>query len=515
MNKTDEQEAIKSFFKDERDGSGREARTARGTAGAGDRSYDDRRRSFNPNFSRDNKLRNSDNRESRFGRGDRSFHDRDGRSDRPGRFDRDRRDFHRSDDSRPERRDFRRGDDSHFERRNFHRGDDSRPDRRDFSRGDDARSDGRDFHRGSSRGYRDNDRNDRPHFDRDRRHFDRDNDRRPFSRRSDNAVEGGDRPHFDRDRRFNRGDRDGFNTGEGHRSRYDRPRDGRWDRYAGERRGFSRRDNSDGDSFSPERKRRARIVKEEYVPEVAFTAEPLINREIRLNRYIAMSGVCSRREADSYITSGAVSVNGVVVTELGSKINPGDEVRVNDEVIRGEKKVYIVMNKPKGFVTTVDDPNANGHTVMDILGDKVNERIYPVGRLDKQTMGVLLFTNDGDLTRELTHPSYGKKKIYHVFLDKNITEEDMEKLASGVELEDGIAFADEISYIGDNQKEVGIEIHNGRNRIVRRMLESLGYKVTKLDRVYFAGLTKKGLQRGFWRYLTEKEVIALKAGQYS
>ncbi len=173
------------------------------------------------------------------------------------------------------------------------------------------------------------------------------------------------------------------------------------------------------------------------------------------------------------------------------------------------------MNKPKGFVTTVDDPNANGHTVMDILGDKVKERIYPVGRLDKQTMGVLLFTNDGDLTRELTHPSYEKKKIYHVFLDKDITEEDMEKLAAGVELEDGIAFADEISYTGKTKKEIGIEIHNGRNRIVRRMLESLGYKVTKLDRVYFAGLTKKGLKRGFWRYLTEKEVTALKSGLYS
>ncbi len=256
-------------------------------------------------------------------------------------------------------------------------------------------------------------------------------------------------------------------------------------------------------------------MKEPYTPEVAFTAEPLINREIRLNRYIAMSGVCSRREADSYIQSGAVSVNGTVVTELGTKIKPGDEVCFNDQVIRGEKKVYIVMNKPKGFVTTVDDPNANGHTVMDILGDKVKERIYPVGRLDKQTMGVLLFTNDGDLTRELTHPSYEKKKIYHVFLDKDITEEDMEKLAAGVELEDGIAFADEISYTGKTKKEIGIEIHNGRNRIVRRMLESLGYKVTKLDRVYFAGLTKKGLKRGFWRYLTEKEVTALKSGLYS
>ena len=259
--------------------------------------------------------------------------------------------------------------------------------------------------------------------------------------------------------------------------------------------------------------RRQRVAHKEKETEPVFFTEPLINREIRLNRYIAMSGICSRREADDFIKAGVVKVNGVVVTELGTKISANDEIRFNDEIIHGEKKVYILMNKPKGYVTTLDDPNAE-RTVIDLLKGKVPERIYPVGRLDKNTMGVLLLTNDGDLTKELTHPSYQKKKIYHVFLDKNLSIEDMERIAEGVELEDGIAYADEISFIGDSKKEVGVEIHSGRNRIVRRLFEHFGYKVQKLDRVHFAGLTKKGLQRGFWRYLTPKEIGALKSGIY-
>ena len=259
--------------------------------------------------------------------------------------------------------------------------------------------------------------------------------------------------------------------------------------------------------------RRQRVAHKEKETEPVFFTEPLINREIRLNRYIAMSRICSRREADDFIKAGVVKVNGVVVTELGTKISANDEIRFNDEIIHGEKKVYILMNKPKGYVTTLDDPNAE-RTVIDLLKGKVPERIYPVGRLDKNTMGVLLLTNDGDLTKELTHPSYQKKKIYHVFLDKNLSIEDMERIAEGVELEDGIAYADEISFIGDSKKEVGVEIHSGRNRIVRRLFEHFGYKVQKLDRVYFAGLTKKGLQRGFWRYLTPKEIGALKSGIY-
>lgn len=234
---------------------------------------------------------------------------------------------------------------------------------------------------------------------------------------------------------------------------------------------------------------------------------------IRLNRFIANSGICSRREADDLITAGVISVNGKIVSELGTKVNPEDEVRFNGEVIKGEKKVYILMNKPKGYVTSVDDPHSD-KTVMDLLKGACNERVYPVGRLDKNSVGVLLFTNDGELTRKLTHPSYNKRKIYQVTLDKPLTEADMSKIAEGITLEDGPIFADEISYVNDSRREVGIEIHSGRNRIVRRIFESLGYSVQKLDRVYFAGLTKKKLKRGAWRFLTPKEVSILKSGEY-
>lgn len=235
--------------------------------------------------------------------------------------------------------------------------------------------------------------------------------------------------------------------------------------------------------------------------------------DIRLNRFLAQSGICSRREADDFITAGLVSVNGVIVTELGTKVKPTDEVKFNDERIQGEKKVYLVLNKPKGYVTSLDDPHAE-KVVMDLVKNACTERIYPVGRLDKNSLGLLLFTNDGDLTKTLTHPSYQKKKIYQVTLDKPLTRADMDRLAEGITLEDGEIYADEISYLKDNKQEVGIEIHSGRNRIVRRMFEFLGYTVTKLDRVYYAGLTKKNLKRGAWRFLTKEEVSRLKANMY-
>jgi len=235
--------------------------------------------------------------------------------------------------------------------------------------------------------------------------------------------------------------------------------------------------------------------------------------EIRLNRFISNSGICSRREADDLITAGLVAVNGTIVTELGSKVRPEDEVRFNGSVIKGEKKVYILMNKPKGFVTSLDDPHA-AKTVMDLVKGACTERVYPVGRLDKNSVGVLLITNDGELTRKLTHPSCNKQKIYQVTLDKPLTQADMTKIADGITLEDGPIHADEISYVGENRREVGIEIHSGRNRIVRRIFESLGYSVQKLDRVYFAGLTKKRLKRGAWRFLTPQEVAMLKSGEY-
>ena len=238
------------------------------------------------------------------------------------------------------------------------------------------------------------------------------------------------------------------------------------------------------------------------------------NEPIRLNKFLSNAGVCSRREADEFIQAGVVKVNDVVVTELGTKITRQDKVLFKEQPVQIESKVYIVLNKPKNCVTTSDDPQER-LTVMDLVKNACQERIYPVGRLDRNTTGVLLLTNDGDLASKLTHPSFKKKKIYHVWLDKNVSIEDMEKIANGLELEDGEIHADAISYASEDDKsQVGIEIHSGRNRIVRRIFESLGYHVVKLDRVYFAGLTKKNLGRGKWRYLNEREVNALRMGAF-
>ena len=238
------------------------------------------------------------------------------------------------------------------------------------------------------------------------------------------------------------------------------------------------------------------------------------NEPIRLNKFLSNAGVCSRREADEFIQEGVVQVNGQVVTELGTKITRQDTVLFKDQPVQIESKVYIILNKPKNCVTTSDDPQER-LTVMDLVKNACQERIYPVGRLDRNTTGVLLLTNDGDLASKLTHPSFKKKKIYHVWLDKNVSIEDMEKIANGLELEDGEIHADAISYASEDDKsQVGIEIHSGRNRIVRRIFESLGYHVVKLDRVYFAGLTKKNLGRGKWRYLNEREVNALRMGAF-
>ena len=238
------------------------------------------------------------------------------------------------------------------------------------------------------------------------------------------------------------------------------------------------------------------------------------NEPLRLNKFLANAGVCSRREADEFIQAGVVTVNGQVVTELGTKVLRTDEVKFHDQPVIIEKKVYVLLNKPKDYVTTVDDPQQR-KTVMDLVKDACPERIYPVGRLDRNTMGVLLLTNDGELACKLTHPKFLKKKVYHVYLDKNLTAHDMQQIADGITLEDGEVHADAIEYADDNDKsQVGIEIHSGKNRIVRRIFESLGYHVTKLDRVMFAGLTKKNLRRGDWRYLTEKEVDMLRMGAF-
>ena len=238
------------------------------------------------------------------------------------------------------------------------------------------------------------------------------------------------------------------------------------------------------------------------------------NEPIRLNKFLANAGICSRREADEFIAAGVVSVNGEVVTELGTKIKRTDEVKFHDEPVSVERKVYVLLNKPKDCVTTSDDPQER-KTVMHCVKDACKERIYPVGRLDRNTTGVLLLTNDGDLASKLTHPKFLKKKVYHVYCDKNVTKADLDQIAAGITLEDGEIHADAITYASEtDKKQVGIEIHSGKNRIVRRIFESLGYKVVKLDRVYFAGLTKKGLKRGDWRLLTEMEVNMLRMGSF-
>ncbi|NVK26557.1 MAG: rRNA pseudouridine synthase [Flavobacteriia bacterium] len=235
-----------------------------------------------------------------------------------------------------------------------------------------------------------------------------------------------------------------------------------------------------------------------------------LNQDMRLNRFLSVAGISSRREADNLIQAGLVSINGKVVTELGTKVKSSDEVRYNGELIRAEAKQYLLLNKPKGFLTTMDDPRAR-KTVMDLIGGACKERIYPVGRLDRATTGVLLFTNDGDLAKKLTHPSHGARKIYAVQLDKNFKRGDFDTLLAGVELEDGKIAPDALSYIDEKSKsQIGVEIHSGKNRIVRRMFEHLGYEVIKLDRTSFAGLTKKSLNRGHYRFLTKDEVNFLK-----
>lgn len=233
------------------------------------------------------------------------------------------------------------------------------------------------------------------------------------------------------------------------------------------------------------------------------------NTELRLNRYIAMSGICSRRDADELIVAGRVKVNGVVVQTVGQKVKRSDTVELDDTRIVPERKVYLVLNKPKDYVTTVEDP-LERKTVMSLIEGACKERVYPVGRLDRQTTGVLLFTNDGDLAKKLTHPKYDHKKIYHVFLDKPLTEDDFNAIAKGIELEDGFIKADEIDFTSPDNTEVGIEIHSGKNRIVRRIFEHFGYQILRLDRVYFAGITKKNIPRGKWRFLTSREINMLK-----
>ena len=320
--------------------------------------------------------------------------------------------------------------------------------------------------------------------------------RRPYRSFNNN----GDRPQRPYTPRFNNNNEEGgqrpyrqYNNNNGQRNSYGRPQGGFRPRTA---------------DYNPNAKY---SVKKQIEYKEEFT-DP--NEPIRLNKFLANAGICSRREADEFISAGVVSVNGEVVTELGTKIKRTDEVKFHDQSVNIERKVYVLLNKPKDCVTTSDDPQER-KTVMDFVKDACKERIYPVGRLDRNTTGVLLLTNDGDLASRLTHPKYLKKKVYHVYCDKNVTKADLDQIASGITLDDGDIHADSISYASETDRsQVGIEIHSGKNRIVRRIFESLGYRVIKLDRVYFAGLTKKGLRRGDWRYLTEMEVNMLRMGSF-
>ena len=378
---------------------------------------------------------------------------------------------------------------------------------------------------GGDRPYRSSYNNgDRPSYNR----YNNNGDRPQRPRFNPNSEDGGEQRSYRPRTNYNREggeqrpytQRPRFNSGEGgeQRSYTPRPRTGGYNQ-GGDRPYRPRTGGYQGGGYNrPYRPRTA-----DYNPNAKYSLKKQIeykdiltdpNEPIRLNKFLANAGICSRREADEFITAGVVSVNGEVVTELGTKIKRTDEVKFHDEPVSIERKTYILLNKPKDCVTTSDDPQER-KTVMDFVKGACKERIYPVGRLDRNTTGVLLLTNDGDLASKLTHPKYLKKKIYHVYCDKNVTKADLDQIAAGVTLDDGEIHADAISYASETDKsQVGIEIHSGKNRIVRRIFESLGYKVIKLDRVYFAGLTKKGLRRGDWRYLTEQEVNMLRMGSF-
>ena len=367
------------------------------------------------------------------------------------------------------------------------------------------------------------DRPQRPRFNAE------DGEQRSFRPRTNYNREGGEQRSFRPRTNYNR--EGGYSS--------DRPQRPRYNAEGGEQRSFRPRTGSfhtEG-GYSSDRPQRPRFQGGDqprgarpqrprtagYNPNAKYSMKKQIeykdiltdpNEPVRLNKFLANAGICSRREADEFIAAGVVSVNGEVVTELGTKIKRTDEVKFHDQPVSVERKVYVLLNKPKDCVTTSDDPQ-DRKTVMHCVKDACKERIYPVGRLDRNTTGVLLLTNDGDLASKLTHPKFLKKKIYHVYCDKNVTKADLDQIAAGITLEDGEIHADAISYASEtDKKQVGIEIHSGKNRIVRRIFESLGYKVTKLDRVYFAGLTKKGLKRGDWRYLTEQEVNFLGMGSF-
>ena len=431
----------------------------------------------------DNRRGGNGRRDGRREYGSRRDSDRRPSSDRPrrsftGGSDRPRRSFGEGDErrtygDRPQRRTYGEGGD--------------RPQRRTFGEGGD-RPQRRTFGEGGDRPRRPRVGGDRPAgSDRPRRSYGEGSERRSF---------GGDRPQ-----------RRSYGEHTERRPYGDRPQ-----RRPAGRKEYSYFRNEEESGISKMISRRPQVENAAFSDNDMVMAP--VKDVVRLNKFIANSGVCSRREADNFILAGVVTVNGEVVTELGTKVNIAtDDIRFNGERLKGETKVYIIMNKPKGYVTTASDPHAD-KTVMDLLKG-CPTRVFPVGRLDKNTTGVLMFTNDGEIAEKLTHPSYDKKKIYQVSLDSKLRQEDFDKILSGIELSDGVIAADALEYIEeDDHRKLGIEIHSGKNRIVRRIFESLGYEVKALDRVYFAGLTKKGIKRGDWRYLSEGETNLLKMGAY-
>ena len=386
-------------------------------------------------------------------------------------------------------------------------------DRRPYGERSERRSYG--SHGGERRSFGGNSER-KPYGSSERRSYGDNPERRPYGERSERRTYGNnsERRSFGGDRKPFSGERRSYGENSERRSYGRKPSTGF--KNTG-RKSYNRKDlnyfrNEEESGINKMISRRPQIDNSNFSDN--DTVKAPIKEEVRLNKFIANSGVCSRREADNLILAGVVTVNGEVVTELGTKVNIyTDDIRFNGERLKGEEKVYIIMNKPKGYVTTASDPHAD-KTVMDLLKG-CPARVFPVGRLDKNTTGVLMFTNDGEIAETLTHPSYDKKKIYQVSLDSKLRMEDYEKILSGVELSDGTIAADALEYIEeDDHRKLGIEIHSGKNRIVRRIFESLGYEVKALDRVYFAGLTKKGIKRGEWRYLSEGETNLLRMGAY-
>ncbi len=386
---------------------------------------------------------------------------------------------------------------------------------RDFS--------GKRYHRDGDREWkrrfpRDSETSDSEESDRPRRSFRKDHDdndserpRRPFRRDHDDDSERPRRPfrkdHDDDSERPRRPFRRNHDDDRGEGFRRER-------RSFGDRTSYRRKEHPRYIEDSPiideiVKKRREEGRSSDRKPKVLSLEWNEERGLIRLNKYIANAGVCSRREADRLIEAGEVTVNGEVVTELGTKIQPTDEVRYGDKVLQREKPVYILLNKPKDYITTTSD-EYDRKNVMNLVAGACPQRVYPVGRLDRNTTGLLLITNDGELAKKLTHPRYGVKKIYQVELDKSLSQEDFQQIISGLELADGFIAPDELAYVGESRREIGITLHSGKNRIVRRIFEHLGSEVVKLDRVYYAGLTKKDLPRGEWRFLRKDEVNILK-----